>query len=586
MALKVRHIATRFALLLGVAAIVPLLAYGFVSIWSLQRGTRDSIVAGNQNVATRAAEEIRRYVVTNAALLKALSADLQDTGLDQSQQDQILKNYVLGFREFREITLFDESGAVVATSRIGKPHVSIPTGQRLAIDGVSMSPIRVDDDLLPTSVFDIHLTRLNKPSGWLVGEFSLEEMWRMVDQIRIGDHGFALVVAPDGQLIAHGDPDKKALVAQTRNMSGHQLVAAARAQREGPPSSLEYTDSGATQLGVAARIPQLGWTLIVEQPTREAYASSTQLQRQLLIAITAALLVMIAVGYLFGRSFINPILLLKRATHGVASGQLDTRVDIDTGDEFADLGESFNTMAHQLIELTENVKKQERQAMFGRVAAGLVHDLLHPIQNVGNNMRLLVREDLDSEARRECGQVIEREMTTIKRFLDDLHSIVKPKPLERFAMDLNVAVKEVADSMRGVGDQAGVAVEAQFAGGPLTISGDRFALGRVLRNLITNGIQATEAGGRVTITTSRAGADVQVHVADTGSGIPADRLSAIFDEFVTTKRRGLGLGLAITKRIVEQLDGTIGVESEVGRGTAFTLRFPARNDQSAQAAAS
>jgi signal transduction histidine kinase len=586
MAFKVRHIATRFALLLGVAAIVPLLAYGFVSIWSLQRGTRDSIVAGNQNVATRAAEEIRRYVVTNAALLKALSADLQDTGLDQRQQDQILKNYVLGFREFREITLFDEAGAVVATSRIGKPHVSIPKGQRLAIDGVSMSPIRVDEDLLPTSVFDIHLTRLNKPSGWLVGEFSLEEMWRMVDQIRIGEHGFALVVAPDGQLIAHGDPDKKALVAQTRNMSGHQLVAAARAQRDGPPSSLEYTDSGATQLGVAARIPQLGWMLIVEQPTREAYASSTQLQRQLIIAISAALLVMIAIGYLFGRSIINPILLLKRATHGVASGQLDTRVEINTGDEFADLGESFNTMANRLIELTENVKKQERQAMFGRVAAGLVHDLLHPIQNVGNNMRLLVRDDLDAEARRECGQVIEREMTTIKRFLDDLHSIVKPKPLERFAMDLNVVVKEIADSMRTEGERTGVAVEAQFAPATLVINGDRFALGRVFRNLITNAIQATEAGGRVTVTTSRVGSNVQVDVADTGSGIPAERLSAIFDEFVTTKRRGLGLGLAITKRIVEQLDGTIAVESEVGRGTAFTLRFPARDEQSAQAAAS
>src|SRR5262245_3321857 len=232
MALRIRHIATRFALLLAVAAIVPLLAYGFVSIWSLQRGTRESIVAGNQNVATRAAEEIRRYVVTNALLLKALAADLQDTGLDQRQQDQILKNYVLGFREFREITLFDESGAVVATSRVGKPKVKVPTGARLAIEGVSMSPIRVDQDLLPTSVFDIQLTRLNTPSGWLVGEFNLEEMWRMVDQIRIGDHGFALVVAPDGQLIAHGDPDKKALVAQTRNMSAHQLVAAVRVRTD------------------------------------------------------------------------------------------------------------------------------------------------------------------------------------------------------------------------------------------------------------------------------------------------------------------------------------------------------------------
>ncbi len=587
MALKIRHIAMRFALLLGVAAIVPLLAYGFVSLWSLQRGTRDSIVAGNQNVATRAAEEIRRYVVTNARLLKAVAADLQDTGLDQRQQDQILKNYVLGFREFREISLFDESGAVIATSRIGKPHAKVPTGSRLAIDGVSMSPMRVDEDLLPTSVFDIHLTRLNKPSGWLVGEFSLEEMWRMVDQIRIGDHGFALVVAPDGQLIAHGDPDKKALVAQTRNLGANALVAAAQSQRDGTPPALEYVDDGGiTELGVAAPIPQLAWTLIVEQPTREAYASARQLQQQLVVAISVALLVMIAVGYLFGRSFINPILLLKRATHGVASGQLDTRVHIDTGDEFADLGESFNTMANRLGDLTENVKKQERSAMFGRVAAGLVHDLLHPIQNVGNNTRLLLREDIDAEGRQECGRTIEREMTTIKRFLDDLHTVVKPRPIERFAMDLNVVVKEVSDSMHSEGNRTGITVVAQLAPGTLVIDGDKFALGRVFRNLITNAIQATETGGRVTITTARVGAHVEANVTDTGSGIPADKLSSIFEEFVTTKRRGLGLGLAITKRIVEQLDGTIAVESEVGRGTSFTLRFPARDDQSAQAAAS
>jgi nitrogen fixation/metabolism regulation signal transduction histidine kinase len=87
--MKIRHIATRFALLLGVAAVLPLVAYGIVSILSLQRGTRESVVNGNQNVAVRAAEEIRRYVVSNAELLKALAADLQDTGLDQRQQDQI-----------------------------------------------------------------------------------------------------------------------------------------------------------------------------------------------------------------------------------------------------------------------------------------------------------------------------------------------------------------------------------------------------------------------------------------------------------------------------------------------------------------
>ena len=140
--------------------------------------------------------------------------------------------------------------------------------------------------------------------------------------------------------------------------------------------------------------------------------------------------------------------------------------------------------------------------------------------------------------------------------------------------------------MRGEGERNGVTVDAQYAAGPLVIEGDRFALGRVFRNLITNAIQATEPGGRVTIATSRAGDRVEVIVTDTGSGIPAERLSAIFDDFVTTKRRGLGLGLAISKRIVEQLDGTIAVDSEVGRGTSFTLRFPARDDRPAQAAAS
>ncbi|WP_410967279.1 hypothetical protein, partial [Salmonella sp. SAL4436] len=82
---------------------------------------------------------------------------------------------------------------------------------------------------------------------------------------------------------------------------------------------------------------------------------------------------------------------------------------------------------------------------------------------------LLLREDIDPEGRQECGRVIDREMTTIKRFLDDLHGIVKPKPLERFAMDLNVVVKEIADSMRPEGERTGVGVEANFAPGTLLI---------------------------------------------------------------------------------------------------------------------
>jgi signal transduction histidine kinase len=588
MMLKIQHIATRFALILAFAAALPLVAYGIWSLVSLQTTTRQSVVAGNQNVATRAAEEIRRYISTNAEILKTLGADLENTGLLPWQQDRILKNYVLQFREFREITLFDESGATIATSRIGRPHVALLDSPAASFDGVAMSAMHVDQDLLPTSLFAVHLTRLNQPAGWLIGEFSLEQMWRMVDEIRIGSHGFALVAAPDGKLIAHGDPDKKALIAQSANIAGrHPLVGAVPEGPSASPAWREYVDrDGVEQLAVAAPIPQLGWTVIVEQPTREAYGSALVLRRQLIVAISTALLVMVGLGLLFGRRFIAPIFTLQRATQSIAEGNLETRVEIPTVDEFGKLGDAFNAMASRLIELQEDVKRQERQAMFGRIVGGLFHDLSHPVQNVGNHAQLLIRADSDQETREISTRAIQREVATLKRFMDDFRNVSKPRPVERFAVEVNGSVAEIVESMRPEADRAGVDLEAEYAAAPLTIEGDRFALGRVYRNLITNAIQATPSGGRVSVGTRRAGDHVEIEVTDTGSGIAPERLLTIFDTFVTTKRRGLGLGLAISKQIVEQLDGTIAVRSEVGRGTSFTLRFPARDDRSAQEAAS
>jgi len=93
-----------------------------------------------------------------------------------------------------------------------------------------------------------------------------------------------------------------------------------------------------------------------------------------------------------------------------------------------------------------------------------------------------------------------------------------------------------------------------------------------------NAIQATAPGGLVAVATELAGQRVQIRIYDTGCGIPPDRLGKIFEDFVTTKRRGLGLGLAISKKIVEQLGGTIAVASEVGKGTTFVLEFPKTKD--------
>lgn len=121
---------------------------------------------------------------------------------------------------------------------------------------------------------------------------------------------------------------------------------------------------------------------------------------------------------------------------------------------------------------------------------------------------------------------------------------------------------------RGPGDRDGVGVWPDLR------REDLFALNRVYPNLIMNALQATPPRGQVVVRTRRQNGQAVIEIANAGCGIPRERLDTIFDDFVTTKRRSLGLGLAISKKVVEQLDGTIAVESQIGIGSTFTLCFP------------
>ena len=131
---------------------MPLLAYGAVSMYSLRSGAQEAVVQGNLNVARQVSEQIDLYVTGSVKILKSVAADLHQTGLAAWQQDRILKNYVLEFPEVRELTLLDESGRPVVSSRLGTPTVTVPSTDSRRINGVLMSRFSVDDDLLPTSL--------------------------------------------------------------------------------------------------------------------------------------------------------------------------------------------------------------------------------------------------------------------------------------------------------------------------------------------------------------------------------------------------------------------------------------------------
>jgi len=329
------------------------------------------------------------------------------------------------------------------------------------------------------------------------------------------------------------------------------------------------------------RVPDLGWMVLVEQPTREAFAAARRHERDLIAAISLALLIMVLTGLVWGRSLIQPIRELIRGTEAVADGRLDERVRITSRSELGRLGDAFNRMAGRLTELQEDVRKQERHAMFGRVAAGLVHDLSHPFKNIQNNCRLVLKMHDDTEFMEHFKRTIDREFAHIKRVFEDLRNIARPMPMERFPLDLNKLAADVAESMRANAASAGLVIDVDLAPGPLYVEGDVFALSRVCRNLVMNAIEATAPTGRVTVGTGAEDGRAILRVADTGCGIPPERIETMFEDFHTTKRQGLGLGLAITKKIVDQSGGTITAASTVGKGTAFAVslaRVPAPAD--------
>ena len=567
-------IRARFAVFVAIAAIAPLLVYGAVSVSSLRAATEQSVARGHGAIARQVAARFHEYFESTHRVLESIGTQLEGTQLAEWQRIRTLRNHVHEFPEVREIALFDASSNLTLSSRLGSSTLTMPTAAGASSAGeFIVAPPELDDDLLPTTRMALRIERAGKPSGSIVAEISLEQLWREVDAVRVGERGYAMLIDQNGRFIAHGNPDRKDLVANRVAATEHQRTLAARVGAS--PNTLQRLPSpDGTMVAVAAKIGSPDWTLIIEQPEWEALAVAIRLERQLYLAIAIALLATVIAGSWWGRSFIRRIFALTNVTRDLAAGQMDARVHVTGRDEIAQLGTQFNTMADRLVELQDEIRKQERQVMFGRIAAGLVHDLSHPIQTIGNSCKLIQRIFDDAEYRATFRQTVERELATVKRVLDDLRNIARPMPLEHFPIDINSALAEAAETMKPLAETAGLTLKTELWHEPLYIEADLFAMGRVHRNLILNAIQATAPGGLVVVATDVQHDRVLVKVYDTGCGIPPDRLQAIFEDFVTTKRRGLGLGLAISRKIVEQLSGHIRVASEVGKGTTFVLDFP------------
>lgn len=334
------------------------------------------------------------------------------------------------------------------------------------------------------------------------------------------------------------------------------------------------------------------WDKIITRPTPEDNLPAAFLAVGIWTILSTAYAVYFAV-----RRLTRPLGELTEMAHKLGEGRLEERIHFQTRDEIGELAGTFNQMAASLQsyqdtleqkveERTRALKYSQRQllqatklASVGELAGGVAHQINNPagiiLMRAGRLGQEIGQHHLSGEAQEDV-QVIQRQVEKIHSIVSALVKFARQMPTELHPTDLNNVVRRAVSLIEELARNRGVEVVLDLQELP-SAAADSAQLEQVLINLVNNALDAMPEGGTLTFATRGDPPGVTLAVADTGSGIAAQHLPRLFDPFFTTKEvgQGTGLGLAISYGIVQEHRGTIEVESELGKGSRFTLCLPA-----------
>jgi signal transduction histidine kinase len=341
------------------------------------------------------------------------------------------------------------------------------------------------------------------------------------------------------------------------------------------------------------------WTVVVAEPEAIVFqpVESFKTTFSLVMAGTLCLVLLLSITQI--RRSLVPLAELKQGTRRIAARDFDVRVNVESADEFEELGESFNWMAEQLaaqfeaISLMAQSERTQRELAEGAARskdaflANMSHEIRTPMTALLGFADLLADPGQSEEERLECVRTIRSSGTRLLALMDnvlDLSSIESGKaPVQLAACDPLEVVERVAALARPRAAAKGLAFRAEYVGSiPCAIRTDPARLQQILVHLTDNGIKFTEHGGvelvtRVDTSANPARPNLRFDVIDTGMGIPLEVRERIFEPFsqadssLTRDFGGAGLGLAIAQRFTRALRGTLSVESTPGAGSVFTL---------------
>lgn len=300
---------------------------------------------------------------------------------------------------------------------------------------------------------------------------------------------------------------------------------------------------------------------------------ATSVWRALIVGVFVGGLGAVLLALVFSGRILRPIELLTLAARRFEAGDLDQRVPEAGEAEIAQLGHAFNSMAAGLAR-TEHLRRT--------MVTDIAHELRTPLSNVRSYLEAL--EDGVLQPSADILECLRDESAHLARLVDDLQELSLAEAgqmrLDRQAVRPGELLFGITQVLRAQAEARGLTLELDVGADLPPVLADETRLGQVVRNLVSNAITHTPAGGTIVVRGTATTEGVCISVSDTGSGIPAEHLPYIFERFYRADRSrarstgGAGLGLAIARQLVRAHNGDIAVESALGRGTTFRFTLP------------
>jgi two-component system NtrC family sensor kinase len=321
---------------------------------------------------------------------------------------------------------------------------------------------------------------------------------------------------------------------------------------------------------------------LATQERRSVEAMLMAAQRIAVVFLGVLLLLILLLAVFIARQMLAPLNRIMLATRRIAEGDLTPITPRRKyHDEFSELATAVNYMLHELVRRQQLLVQSHKLKAIGTLTAGVAHELNNPINNLMLTAASLEEDyaELDDAQRMEMVTDLVGESERARDIVRNLLDFARESEVELAPLDVEQTIGETLQLAANHVKLAGVKVQGEVEENVPAVYGDRHQLTQVFLNLVLNALDAMAGGGTLTISVEKSDDRnfVNVAFADTGVGIPETALDRIFDPFFSTKKqaKGTGLGLSVSLGIIKQLGGDIRVESEVGKGTVFTVSLPA-----------